>query len=204
MVFQLLICLNLIAPRLVKADFAVASQDPKGGKPNTSWRPTTTAEITRFVGINGATDRWNQWTSHKKKGLRCRDIDPQRFGCQDLFCPAESTNVKEQKGQRQTLRRVLKFAVWLLRNTAQKPSRKQRICNNCKGIDHTCRCLLFAGSAHCIPLPLKIWRRSKIWQQKLCKPRFRASTETTKLLNMSNNVTCHHNSHLSQKIHNYT
>ena len=66
MVFQLLICLNLIAPRLVKADFAVASQDPKGGKPNTSWRPTTTAEITRFVGINGATDRWNQWTSHKK------------------------------------------------------------------------------------------------------------------------------------------
>jgi hypothetical protein len=53
-------------------------------------------------------------------------------------------------------------------------------------------------------LPLKIWRRSKIWQQKLCKPRFRASTETTKLLNMSNNVTCHHNSHLSQKIHNYT
>ena len=29
-------------------------------------------------------------------------------------------------------------------------------------IDHTCRCLLFAGSAHCIPLPLKIWRRSKI------------------------------------------
>ena len=29
MVFQLLICLNLIAPRLVKADFAVASQDLK-------------------------------------------------------------------------------------------------------------------------------------------------------------------------------
>ena len=70
-------------------------------------------------------------------------------------------------------------------------------------VDHTCCCLLFdVRSAHCIPLPLKIWRRSKIWQQKLRKPRFRASTETTKLLNMSNNVTCHHNSHLlAPKIH---
>lgn len=117
MVFQLLICFNLIAP-LVKADFAVASQDPKESRTPAEGQQTNGGNQRRFVGLNGATDR-------------C-DINLQRFGCQDLFCPAESTNVKEQKGQRQTLRRVLKFAVWLLRNTAQKHSRKQRICNKGK------------------------------------------------------------------------
>ena len=89
-----------------------------------------------------------------------------------------------------------KFAVWLQHITLHQnlPGSKQsaRIARGC---DHTGRCLLFAGPARCIPLPLKIWR-SKIWQQKLRKPRFRASTETTKLLNISNNVTCHNNSHL--------
>ena len=45
MVFQLLICFNLIAP-LVKADFAVASQDPKESRTPAEGQQTT-AEIDR-------------------------------------------------------------------------------------------------------------------------------------------------------------